>query len=223
VKRLQKQHNEDPAVVPIGTRIRRLRTDRGLSQKEVALGVPQNYIAGVESGQINPSAARLRAIANGLKLPFEQLVVGTDADPKVLESHSTAALVWCPNKHCSGADYVMHETEKIEESVDPAIIDRSIYLAEYVDGAFKVGVKGFHSFPAVDDDGSPNVFCPFCGTSLVSKCQCGRRISSGNQRHCMRCGKRIWDAFDPDEGRDPVAGEIDHDGTRSKATLPARN
>ena len=123
--------NDKPAgAEPIGTRIRRLRTERGLSQKQVSPGVLQNYVAGVESGKIKPSAAKLRAIANGLKVPFEQLVVGTDVNPKVLLSNSTVALIWCPNKHCSGADYVMHETAQIQDPKcnDPEIIDRSVFV-----------------------------------------------------------------------------------------------
>lgn len=185
----------------VGRKIRRLRIAKGLSQK--AFGpVKQNYIASVETGKITvPSVEKLRDIAVGLGMSLEQLIADTTS-ASATDVQRNPGQVWCSNKHCPGADRVMHQTDHImdPECKDPAIIDRSPYLVEYEDCDFTVGIRGFPGFPAMDSDGNENRFCPFCGSELTSKCRfCGRSLYSGSQRFCMSCGKRVWGDTDAQE------------------------
>jgi transcriptional regulator with XRE-family HTH domain len=61
----------------IGQRLRRLRTDRGLSQREIASpGVSYAYISRIEAGSRNPSVKALRMLAAKLGVPEEYLEYG---------------------------------------------------------------------------------------------------------------------------------------------------
>jgi transcriptional regulator with XRE-family HTH domain len=74
---MPRRGNNQTTAERFGVRLKRIRKERGLLQKEVARGLSQNYIAGVEKGDINPSPAKVRAMANGLNMPCEQLVGGS--------------------------------------------------------------------------------------------------------------------------------------------------
>ena len=65
-----------PALRKIGARIRKFRTDRGLSQEALAFdaGVAVNSIATIERGEANPSVAVLLAISRVLKVKLRDLV-----------------------------------------------------------------------------------------------------------------------------------------------------
>jgi transcriptional regulator with XRE-family HTH domain len=61
----------------IGARLRRLRTERGLSQRELStLGVSYAYISRIEAGSRNPSVKALRMLAEKLGVPEEYLEYG---------------------------------------------------------------------------------------------------------------------------------------------------
>jgi transcriptional regulator with XRE-family HTH domain len=61
----------------IGERLRRLRTDRGFSQREVsAPGVSYAYISRIEAGTRTPSVRALRMLAARLGVPEEYLEYG---------------------------------------------------------------------------------------------------------------------------------------------------
>jgi transcriptional regulator with XRE-family HTH domain len=64
------------ALKKIGTRIRELRTERGLSQEALAFetGVAVNSIATIERGEANPSVAVLLAISRVLKVKLRDLM-----------------------------------------------------------------------------------------------------------------------------------------------------
>src|SRR5439155_18945859 len=70
----------------IGQRLRRLRQERGLSQRELSEpGISYAYVSRIEAGARNPSEKALRALAAKL-----------DVTPLYLESGSDAGI--CP--HC---------------------------------------------------------------------------------------------------------------------------
>ena len=58
-----------------GQRIRRLRSERGVTQEEVAhrAGVHVTYLSGIERGIRNPSLRNIRAIAAALDVPMSDL------------------------------------------------------------------------------------------------------------------------------------------------------
>ena len=65
-----------PALRKLGSRIRELRKERGLSQEAVAFdaGVAINTLATIEQGTANPSIAVLLSIARVLKVRVRDLV-----------------------------------------------------------------------------------------------------------------------------------------------------
>ena len=63
----------------IGRRLRRLRLERGLSQRELSSpGVSYAYISRVEAGARNPSEKALRALAPKLGVTVLYLETGSD-------------------------------------------------------------------------------------------------------------------------------------------------
>ena len=69
----------------LGTRIRRLRTARGMAQDRLALEahIDQSGLSKFERGRRALSETAIRRIATVLQTSFEQLVAGTDFEPKV--------------------------------------------------------------------------------------------------------------------------------------------
>lgn len=64
----------------LGLRISRLRTDRGLSQREFAatIGMDRIYLSKIEAGITNPSLESLLKIAGGLDLELSALFCGQE-------------------------------------------------------------------------------------------------------------------------------------------------
>src|SRR4051794_3684053 len=63
----------------IGERLRRLRTERGLSQRELsAPGVSYAYISRIEAGARRPSVKALRQLARKLAVSAEYLETGSE-------------------------------------------------------------------------------------------------------------------------------------------------
>ncbi len=60
----------------LGARIREIRKDKGISQKELAhsIGKDQQSIQRLETGNINPSYYYLIEIANGLEIELNKLL-----------------------------------------------------------------------------------------------------------------------------------------------------
>jgi transcriptional regulator with XRE-family HTH domain len=66
----------------IGQRLKRLRLDRGLSQRELAApGVSYAYISRIEAGTRQPSVKALRRLAGKLGVTADYLETGSDLDP----------------------------------------------------------------------------------------------------------------------------------------------
>src|ERR687883_1438758 len=64
---------------PIGMRLKRLRLDRGLSQRELSSpGVSYAYISRIEAGARTPSVKALRMLAQKLEVSVEYLETGRD-------------------------------------------------------------------------------------------------------------------------------------------------
>jgi transcriptional regulator with XRE-family HTH domain len=78
-----------PATESIGQRLRRLRSERGLSQRELAVpGVSYAYISRIEAGTRQPSVKALRKLAGKLGVSPEYLETGSeirDSDRRELE------------------------------------------------------------------------------------------------------------------------------------------
>ncbi|MFD5654049.1 helix-turn-helix domain-containing protein [Streptomyces sp. NPDC127039] len=82
----------------MGARIRGLRLERGLTQRQVAEPVyTASYVSTVEAGRTRPSEAALRHIAERLGLTHEELVTGrpagfaTDLRARLTDAHRTLA------------------------------------------------------------------------------------------------------------------------------------
>jgi transcriptional regulator with XRE-family HTH domain len=60
----------------VGLNIRKMRTDAGLSQEELAarMGVEQFYISGLEAGRRNPTLVTLWRAADALKVALAMLL-----------------------------------------------------------------------------------------------------------------------------------------------------
>src|SRR6478672_2997403 len=71
---------DDPAAVEtIGVRLKRLRHERGLSQRELSgPGVSYAYISRIEAGARTPSVKALRMLARKLGVTVEYLETGRD-------------------------------------------------------------------------------------------------------------------------------------------------
>jgi transcriptional regulator with XRE-family HTH domain len=66
----------------VGARVRRLRLERGLSQRQLASrGVTYAYISRIESGQRSPSVHAIRLLARRLGVTPEYLETGVDIAP----------------------------------------------------------------------------------------------------------------------------------------------
>jgi transcriptional regulator with XRE-family HTH domain len=66
----------------IGQRLKRLRLDRGLSQRELAApGVSYAYISRIEAGTRQPSVKALRRLAANLEVSADYLETGSQIDP----------------------------------------------------------------------------------------------------------------------------------------------
>lgn len=70
----------------LGTRIKNLRVERGLSQEALAaqLEISRQAIAKWESGQSRPSTANLLALCEVFGVPLNELVAGEDLGGEVL-------------------------------------------------------------------------------------------------------------------------------------------
>src|ERR671936_1024369 len=69
----------DEQTEPIGARLKRLRLERGLSQRDLSSpGVSYAYISRIEAGARTPSVKALRKLAQKLKVTVEYLETGRD-------------------------------------------------------------------------------------------------------------------------------------------------
>jgi len=70
------------SVESLGERLRRLRRERGLSQRDIASpGVSYAYVSRIEGGARQPSVKALRKLARKLAVSPEYLETGRDVHP----------------------------------------------------------------------------------------------------------------------------------------------
>jgi transcriptional regulator with XRE-family HTH domain len=83
VHNLDQMPDHSPAAgETIGQRLKRLRLERGLSQRELAApGVSYAYISRIEAGTRQPSVKALRRLATKLGVTADYLETGSDLDP----------------------------------------------------------------------------------------------------------------------------------------------
>jgi transcriptional regulator with XRE-family HTH domain len=83
--RSKTQQGRDPA---IGTRLREVRRQRGITLKQVAdaAGVTESFVSQVERGAANPSVATLRRIAEALGESMASLFVGGEPTGAVVRA-----------------------------------------------------------------------------------------------------------------------------------------
>src|SRR3712207_5333872 len=71
--------SQAPAAETVGQRLRRLRNERGLSQRELASpGVSYAYISRIEAGTRQPSVKALRMLARRLGVTADYLETGSE-------------------------------------------------------------------------------------------------------------------------------------------------
>src|SRR5437773_5367702 len=71
--------NQEERAEPIGVRLKRLRLERGLSQRDLSSpGVSYAYISRIEAGARTPSVKALRKLAEKLGVSVEYLETGRD-------------------------------------------------------------------------------------------------------------------------------------------------
>lgn len=70
------QHRQNPALVALGSAIRQVRLERGVSQESLALlaGVDRSYLGRVERGDNNVAVLSLIRIADALNLSVKDLM-----------------------------------------------------------------------------------------------------------------------------------------------------
>jgi tetratricopeptide (TPR) repeat protein len=108
-------HPEPPPAAgeTIGERLKRLRLERGLSQRELAApGVSYAYISRIEAGSRQPSVKALRRLAAKLGVSADYLETGSDMDPRAARELRLADLELAIR---------LGETDGTEEALEAAI------------------------------------------------------------------------------------------------------
>jgi len=99
----------------IGERLKRLRQERGLSQRELAApGVSYAYISRIEAGSRQPSVKALRRLAAKLGVSADYLETGSDVDPRAARELRLADLELAVR---------LGEAEGLQGSLEDAIAD----------------------------------------------------------------------------------------------------
>src|SRR5437764_6740274 len=141
--------DQSPAVgETIGQRLKRLRLEKGLSQRELASpGVSYAYISRIEAGTRQPSVKALRRLAAKLGVTPEYLETGTDIrDVDARELRLLDAELALRLEHSDVAEQKLEEVlEEAERAGDNANADRA-----------RVGL-GFARFERGDYEGAVRV------------------------------------------------------------------
>lgn len=189
----------------IGEKIKHIREAAGLSQKEVTgkADLTASYLANLESDRIKtPSPDKVKRIAFALKTTWEELVLGTEVEGEFVEGEQQSRLVWCGNRYCPSAN-----NRPRKRIIAPCV---ETWMDNGSDGMYReYGVETFASFPAFNERGEKNLYCPSCGTALITECACGREISSGAHKYCTGCGGPLWPKLDVVLPNDEVLHEDD--------------
>lgn len=191
----------------IGQKIKSIRESKSLTQKEVtalAADLSASYLANLERGGIKkPTRGRLTRIASAFNLTLEELIGGTDAEEAVADETKAKARLWCFNCHCPKANVDMKLKRVVDsdsEEWQGNLKADSEYIHQWSLDGFWYGLKSYSSFPAFNQRGERNTFCPACGSVLVENClACGRPIESSDQVFCTGCGANLQHKWEEKE------------------------
>lgn len=140
----------------VGDRLKRLRLERGLSQRDLAVpGVSYAYISRIEAGTRQPSVKALRKLAAKLNVTAEFLEHGSDLASSE-ERELRLANLELANRLEQSADFEVQLTAVLEEALragDPAVAARAhLALALACDerGNHALAVKHFEAACALE-------------------------------------------------------------------------
>ncbi len=114
----------------IGTRLRSLREEKGLSQGDIekSTGVLRCYISRIENGHTIPSLETLERFAGALDVPFYKLFYSGDGDaptPNLLRRNNLDDLAAQPGKAGEEARFLLQFKNVLGQLRDP---DRDVVL-----------------------------------------------------------------------------------------------
>jgi transcriptional regulator with XRE-family HTH domain len=115
----------DPAEETVGQRIKRVRLERGLTQRSIAgPGVTSVYVSRIESGQRRPSVRVIRMLASKLGVSPEYLETGVDLPPsESLELRLTDAELWLRLGEDDASEAEETLGAVLQEAKDAALVD----------------------------------------------------------------------------------------------------
>lgn len=154
---------------PIGQRVKRVREEKELSQKEVVIdgGLKQSYLSNLERGNIKePTLEMLKKVAKGLRVTLDELLIGTNCEGLF---KLPAEMVYCPNPRCLKAG-----------TAD--------------ENGIKILTKRFYT-ERFKENGKEVKYCPYCGEEIIHRCpepECGTPIYQWDALFCMGCGKELF-------------------------------
>lgn len=147
----------------IGVKIKRLRTEKKLTQDYVSGSANNSLVSQIENGKnLNPDEITLKRIAEKMEINFEELIKDTDWDGK---------------KDISSQDQIVFSKTDCEVFIDEK-------------GKIDYQMK---SFPFKNQFGQENKFDENTGYPLLTECEkCKRGFESINQKFCQGCGEKLF-------------------------------
>lgn len=117
----------------IGERIKRIRNEKGLTQKELAkmLGTSQQNLAQYERNKRNPKYETVKKIANALEIDIYDLYISGDMTPReameILRSTDAVEAIKHSTSQTDGEMKLAHRIKQFEEMVKtaPLFIEKS--------------------------------------------------------------------------------------------------
>ena len=160
--KLRSQSAESRLLAHVGTNIRQLRAERGLSQQELALraDVSRRMIVAIEGGESNVSLSVLDRLAAALGVRFTRIV----RDPEASDSRRIAALAWRGDRDASRAELL---------GAAPSTRETELWL-----WSLDVGER----YPSEDNSGDWHEMLYVLDGSLVVEMSSGdrRRVEAGD-------------------------------------------
>ena len=142
----------EPSKETIGQRLRRVRLQRGLSQRELSgPGVSYAYISRIEAGTRQPSVKALRVLARKLGLSPEYLETGSDLrdvdnrELRLADAELALRLDGEPSEIQALLRQILDEADRAGDVVSARRARIGLGIAAYRDGDFKATVKHLES------------------------------------------------------------------------------
>ena len=111
-------------LVELAQRIKRLRTERGLTLQEVAdqAGLTRGWLSKVENFRVTPSLPALANIAVALGVPLSELVAGLDERPRLVVVRREERTVLRRDEDVSALEYEALAPNRPMRGMDPFIV-----------------------------------------------------------------------------------------------------